>query len=211
MSWLLTLNLIRSFDVYLALIFVISTCLRVRQYTTVLALVRRFPGRWPRLLALVRGHGNLFLTWGTVLPLVLSLGLLLLNLVASRLVWHQASLTVADLLEMPLAWPLVLVAGAAMVAFDAYGTWDVGEVDRAEMEKYFDQAEYWLKSWTAPVVRFVTLGYINPRQMVAKEVRTALVSASEMINYSLWWVVVQTGLRIVFGLALWGTYALAGP
>jgi hypothetical protein len=210
MSWLLTLNLIRFFDFYLALIFAVSTYLRVRQYTAILALVGRFPGRWPRLLALVKGHGNLFLTWGTVLPLLLSLGLLLLNLLASRLVWHQASLTVEDLLELWLAWPVVLASGAAMVAFDAYGTWDVGEVDRGQMEKYFDQAEYWLKSWTAPVVRVVTLGYVNPRQMVATEVRTALEGASEMINSSLWWVVVQTVLRILFGLSLWGTWALAG-
>jgi hypothetical protein len=210
MSWLLNLNLIGFFDFYLVLLFIISTCLRVRQYTAILALLGRFPGRWPRLLQLVRAHGNLFLTWGTVLPLLLSLGLLLLNLLASRLVWHHASLTVADLLELPLAWPLVLVSGAAMTAFDAYGTWDVGEVDRAEMEKYFDQAEYWLKPWTAPVVRFFTLGFINPRQMVAKEVRGALVSASDVINSSLWWVVVQTGLRILFGLSLWGTWALAG-
>ena len=40
------------------------------------------------------------------------------------------------------------------------------------LEKYFDQAEYWLRPWTAPVVRVFTFGYINPRQMVATEVRT---------------------------------------
>jgi len=76
------------------------------------------------------------------------------------------------------------------------------------LEKYFDQAEFWLRSWTAPVVRFFTLGRINPRQMVAVEVRTALVNSSRMLNSTLWWVVIQAGLRVAFGLSLWGSYAL---
>src|SRR5262249_19304165 len=93
---------------------------------------------------------------------------------------------------------------------DAYATWSVGELDRGETERYFDQAEYWLRSWKAPVVRFFTLGHINPRQMAAQEVRTALESASAQINVSLYWVSVQTGLRVVFGLALWGSWAVNG-
>jgi hypothetical protein len=28
----------------------------------------------------------------------------------------------------------------------------VAELDRAELEKYFDQAEYWPRSWTAPAI-----------------------------------------------------------
>ena len=42
------------------------------------------------------------------------------------------------------------------------------------------------------VVRFFTLGYVNPRQMVAAEVRGALVNASQVLNSSLWWMSVQT-------------------
>jgi hypothetical protein len=131
--------------------------------------------------------------------------------VASTLLWPQANdFTVARLLEVWPAVPVVLACGAAMLALDVYCCVVVGEVSQAEMEKYFDQAEYWLRSWTAPVVRLFTLGYVNPRQMVAAEVRIALVSASELLNSTLWWVVSQTGLRIAFGLALWGAYAL-GP
>ncbi len=44
--------------------------------------------------------------------------------------------------------------------------------------------------------------------MVAVEVRAALVSASRLINYTLWWVSIQTGLRMAYGLSLWGTWAL---
>ena len=74
--------------------------------------------------------------------------------------------------------------------------------------RYFDEAEYWLRSWTAPVVHFFTFGRINPRQMVRVEVSKALVEASRLINVNLWWITAQTGLRIAYGLSLWLTWAL---
>jgi hypothetical protein len=43
--------------------------------------------------------------------------------------------------------------------------------------------------------------------MVAVEVRKALIEASKLINSTFWWVSIQTGLRVAFGLALWLTYA----
>ena len=49
-----------------------------------------------------------------------------------------------------------------MIAFDVWGVVSVSAIDQQEMEKYFDQAEFWLASWTAPVVRIFTLGRINP-------------------------------------------------
>jgi hypothetical protein len=206
------LNLIRLFDFYLAVAFLASTTARVRQYRSILGLVRAVPGRWPHLLQLVKEHGSVFLTWSTVGPALLALILVAVQLLASNLVWPEASrppygLTVARLAEHLAAVPFVTLLGAAMLAVDLYFILVVGEVDRAEMEKYFDQAEYWLRSWTAPVVRVFTFGRINPRQMVAAEVQTALVAASRLLNSTLWWVSLQVGLRIGFGLALWLTYA----
>jgi hypothetical protein len=211
MSWLLDLRLIRFFGFYLALSFLFSTVLRWRMYHAALGLVGTMPARWPRLLKLVSEHSFIFLTWGTVTPSLLVLVLFLLNWVASRWLWPQAdTFTTAALGPMWQVWPVVLVLGVAMVAFDTYGMFWITPLDRGEMEKYFDQAEYWLASWTAPVVRIFTLGYINPRKMVAAEVRTALVSASQSLNLTLWWVAIQTGLRIAFGLSLWLAYALSG-
>lgn len=97
-----------------------------------------------------------------------------------------------------------------MVAVDVYTILVVGEIDHPEMEKYFDQAEFWLKSPTAAVVRVVTFGYVNPRRMVHEEVRKALLGASQLLNFNLWWVVGQIGLRVSFGLALWLTWWLSG-
>jgi hypothetical protein len=94
-----------------------------------------------------------------------------------------------------------------MVGVDLYSTFRVGEIDRSLLERYFDQAEYWLRSWVAPVVRIFTLGYINPRKMVAAEVRKALEEASKVLNTTLWWVSLQVALRVAFGLTLWLTWA----
>jgi len=211
MSWLLELRLIRFFGFYLAVMFLLSTWVRLRQYTTIVRLVRSMPNRWPRLLDLVKQHVHIFLTLGTVLPLVLLLVVFFVNLLASKWLWPQADeFTLAQLTTMYPFWAVVLVCGTAMTAFDIWGIVSVTAIDRTQMEKYFDQAEFWLASWTAPVVRIFTLGRINPRQMVAIEVRAALVSSSQLLNSTLWWVVTQAALRIACGLSLWLSYAL-GP
>lgn len=209
MAWLLDLRLIRFFGFYLAVMLLLSTWVRLRQYGTVLRLLRGMPNRWPLLLRLVKQHVHIFLTWGTVLPLLLLLALFALNYVASTWFWPRADeFTLAQLLPLYPLWPVVLFSGLSMAAFDTWGVISVTPIDRTEMEGYFDQAEFWLRSWTAPVVHVFTLGRINPRKMVAVEVRTSLVNASRMLNSTLWWVVVQAGLRVIFGLSLWISYAL---
>lgn len=206
------LNLIPFFDFYLALVFLASIALRVKQYREVAALFRAMPGRWPKLMQLIGQHKSLFLTRATVGPALLALVLTVIQVVASRLIWPEAGqpesgLTVARLVDHWAALILVAALGAAMMGVDIYATVVVTDVNRSVMEKYFDQAEFWLQSWTAPVVHAFTLGWINPRKMVHAEVRKALEDASGQLNSALWWIVVQTGLRVAFGLALWITYA----
>jgi hypothetical protein len=203
------LNLIRLFDFYLAVAFLLSTALRVGQYRAILGLVKAVPSRWPNLFRLVKQHSTIFLTWTTILPGILAFVISVVHMLACRLLWPQADLTVADIMLHWQSLVAVIVLGLAMLAVDGYGTFRVGEFDRHQMQKYFDQAEYWLRSWTAPAVRIFTLGYINPRKMVAVEVQNAMIAASKLINSTFWWVSAQTGLRVAFGLALWLTYALA--
>jgi hypothetical protein len=207
MAWLWDLNLIRFFDFYLMLAFMVSTAMRLRQYEAIVRLVRGVPERWPRLLKLVKQHHAILLTWKTMLPAVVALGLSLLHMLVCRSVWPQATLTVDRLLQLTFAVPFVAISGITMFAIDLYATFRVGTIDRSLLETYFDQAEYWLRSWAAPVVHVFTLGYISPRRMVTVEVRKALVQASQLLNSTLWWVSVQVGLRIAFGLAVWLTYA----
>ncbi len=210
MDWLLDLKLIRVFDFYLALAFLVSTVVRVRQYRTILQVVRAVPARWPRLFQLVKQYKHIFLTWGTILPLASTLSLWVGHTLFRRVVLSgNEDLTVARLAELWAALPIVVASGLVMLGFDAYGAWNVGVIEQQELEKYFDQAEYWLRSWTAPVLRFFTLGYVNPRQMVAVEVQKALVDASRLVNRSLWWTSVGTVLRLLFGLSLWLTFAFS--
>jgi hypothetical protein len=56
----------------------------------------------------------------------------------------------------------------------------------------------------------LSLGYVNPRTMVDREVRASLESAAGWLTSTFRWVSVQAGLRIGFGLALWGSWAMEG-
>ncbi len=210
MSWFFKLDLLSFFAFYLSLIFVVSTALRIQQYMTVLKLVRAVPERWPRLFGLLTEHRTIFLTWSTFLPVLIALGLCVVHSLACWTIWPQAKLSPCTLAEHWPALFFIVPLGVGMIGFDVFGTWNVGEIDRAMMEKYFDQAEYWLKSWTAPAVRMLTFGYIDPRKIVNVEVGKALIEVSAMLNTTLWWFAIQAGLRIAFGLSLWLTYAFGG-
>jgi hypothetical protein len=203
------LDLLRAFGFYLAMTFLVSLVLRVRQYEAVVRLVRAVPGRWPRLFDLVRRHHGVFLTWSTLLPALLALLLTVVHMAACRAFYPTAGLTFGRLTDLPAALTPVLLIGGLMIGFDLFVTFTAGQIDRGMLEKYFDQAEYWLRSWVAPVVHVFTLGKISPRRMVADEVAKALVEASRLLNSTLWWVVAQVGLRIAFGVALWLTVALS--
>jgi len=208
MEWLAQQNLIRWFDFYLALAFVISTVLRIHQYFSILRVLWAFPQRWPRLMMLLKEHRHLLVSWATLRSLAFTLGLLLTNTILRRTLLEDGSdLSVGMLGQYWLAIPFVLLTGVAMVCYDIWGVIAVGEVNRNELEGYFDQAEYWLRSWAAPALQIVTFGYVNPRLMVAQEVRTALTGATQSINGTLWWMTVQAALRIAFGLSLWLTFA----
>jgi hypothetical protein len=207
MSWLGELDLIRFFEFYLALMLLLGTTLRLRQYATVLGLLRAMPGRWPRLLRLLRENYGAFLSRASVLPGGLAIGLMLTHTLANRLVWPQANLKLADLFQLWPAVPLVLLPWAAMTALDVYGLFRVGRIDKAQVEKHLDEAEYWLNSWASPVVRVFTFGYVDPRRIVLTEVQKALVWLNSLLNSTLWWITLQTGLRIAYGLSIWLTYA----
>lgn len=208
MSWFDRLNLIQLFDFYLAAMFVLGTYRRFAQYRAFVGIALGMPGRWPHLFQLVRQFQTIFLTWRTVLPSALALLIWLIHAIASHWIWHHAVLTGGDLLSHWYAMAILVPIGLAMVGVDTYFLIVVAHVDRQSLERDFDTAEHWLSSWHAPAVRLLSLGYVNPRRMVHDEVRKALVDASNLINRSLYWTCIQMGLRVLFGLGLWLTWAL---
>lgn len=208
-------NLMYFLDFYFTLMFIVGTYRRFNQYRNIGKLAFSGPGRWPKLLQLIQGHHALFLTWTTLLPLVLGLALSVVQWIASRIIWPDAGKQPGGMTPELLGqvWPsllIILPLAISMFAVDLYFLIRVGTFDRGQLEKYFDQAEYWLNSHTAHVVKYVTFGYVNPRRMVAEEVRKALVSAGDLLNTSLWWWNVQIALRFFFGLSLWLTWAFTG-
>jgi hypothetical protein len=202
------MNLIPLFTFYLTAIFVVGTFRRLRQYRDVVNLTRTMPGRWPRVLQQIRKHWVMFLTWSTFRPAILAVTLIVVQMVCSRVIWPQATITLRDLGAewwMPL---LVGLSAICMISVDLYFIVRVGRIDREETERYLDEAEHWMTSWKAPFVRVVTFGYVNPRKMVDTEVRKALEEGKGLLHRNLWWISVQAGLRVLFGLCLWISWAV---
>src|SRR5947209_9236579 len=92
----LDLNLIHLFTFYLAAVFTVSTARRLRQYHDVAQLALAAPNRWPRVLQQLRGHWIMFLTWATLRPAAVAMGLLVIQMVCSPLICPTANLTLRD-------------------------------------------------------------------------------------------------------------------
>lgn len=207
MSDIFQLNLINLFTFYLTVAFVISTFRRLRQYRDVANLARSMPGRWPRTLQQIKKHWLMFFTWSTFRPAIAAFILIAAQMICSRIIWPSAHLTLRDLNVEWWMWPAVGLTLAAMLCVDLYFIIRVGRIDRHATEKYLDEAEHWLTSWKAPVVRILTFGYINPRKIVDLEVQKALMEGKGLLNRSLWLISAQAALRVLFGLSLWLTWA----
>jgi hypothetical protein len=208
MADFLSLNLLNLFTFYLTVAFVISTFRRLRQYRDIAHLVVTLSGRWPRVLQQIKKHWLMFLTWTTFRPTALAISLIAIQVVCTRIIWPEAQITGYDLLGEWWMLPVIVLTGAAMLAVDLYFIIRVGQIDREETERYLDEAEHWLTSWKAPVVKVFTLGFINPRKMVDTEVRKALEEGKGLLHATLWWVSLQAGLRVLFGLSLWIVWAI---
>ncbi|MDB5313423.1 MAG: hypothetical protein JWO38_7625 [Gemmataceae bacterium] len=204
-----SLNLIEVFSYYLALVFVVGTALRARNYRAMIGLIYQSSDRWPKLRVLAKSHRGLFLRWPTVLPVAATLALTLVNAWASNFVWVDARVTPGDLWSHPVGLAAVIIAGGLMGFLDFKAVFLFGRFDRPALEAVLDRAEHWLGSWKAPAVRFLSFGLIHPRRIVGEQVRQALVEASESINGQLWYLSLQIATRIAFGLAMWITWAVA--
>lgn len=199
-------NLIHVFDFYLALMFVISLVRRWEVYWDAVRLAVVVRGRWPRLMSRLADHGSLLLNWEFFRPAVLALGLMLIQMICSRMIWPTATLTGPDVRDDWWVLPVLLVAVLPMLAVDVYFVISVGTFDHAETVKYFDQAETWL-GWRGPLVKIATLGMVDPTRMVDAEVRKSMADLGATARSSLWWVSAQIGCRVLFGLTLWAAWA----
>ena len=201
------INLIRVFDFYVTLMFVISLVRRRDVYLAAVRILIGVQGRWPKLISRLSEHRSLILNWSFFRPALLALALTVVQLIVSRAIFPLAVLTGPQLREEWWWVPIICVPLVPMLAVDIYFVVRVGRFDHDETVKYFDQAETWL-GWKGPLVRALTLGMVNPQKMVDEEVKKSLQDYRSTLNASLWWVSVQIGLRLLFGLTLWTVWAI---
>jgi hypothetical protein len=204
----LRMNLIDMFTFYLTAVFAVSTLRRARQYRDVVGLTTSMPNRWPRVLKQIKQHWLMFMTWSVFRPALFAMALIAVQIVCSRVFWPQAQISFRDLAGEWWMLPVIGVSGIVMLAVDLCFIIRVGAIDRKETERYLDEAEHWLTSWKAPVIRIFTLGIINPRKIVDTEVRKAMEQGKGLLRRNLWWMTLQAGLRILFGLTLWIAWAV---
>jgi hypothetical protein len=203
------LNLIRIFDFYLVLMFLLSFVRRWDVYWNAVRLLVSVRGRWPKLLDRLADHKSLLLNWSFFRPAILAFVLSVVQLVCSRWIFPQAVITGPQLQQEWWLVLIILVPLVPMLAVDLYFIIRVGRFDHDETVKYFDEAEEWL-GWKGPLVRVLTLGIVNPKKMVDKEVQKSLAEMQTTLASSLWWVITQMSLRLAFGLTLWTLWALHG-
>lgn len=206
MERLFNINIIRLFDFYLAVMFVLSL-FRRRQIYWDGFLLGLTALRQRRLLDRVGGHKDIFLSGSVLRPIILALCLMIIQYVTSRVVFPNAEITLAQLI--PDDWPLVvlLLMFAPMFAVDFYSLLRVSRFDRGEAEKYLQKAETWL-GWRASAVRFATLGIVNPRRIVDVEMRKGLIKLGATVSGAFYWVSIQVMLRTLFGLTIWLLWAV---
>jgi hypothetical protein len=207
MNSLRSVNLINLFDFYLAAMLLIGLFRRWTVYWETVRLVVVFYGRWPKLIEVLKAQHGVLVTATVLKPLLLAVILMLVQMICSRLIWPQATIKIETVEAHWWCLLLVVFAALPMLCVDTYFLICVGSIDRKQTEQYLDQAEHWLGSWKTPVLRVITLGYVNPQKIVHEEVRKGLTSLGELVSWAAWWASVQMACRFAFGLTIWLLWA----
>ena len=203
------LNLIRVFDFYLALMFLISLVRRREVYWNAIRILFAVRGRWPRLVHRLAEHRSLLLNWAFFRPVVLALVLTVVQMICSRMIWPDAVLLGSDLHDEWWKLAVIVAPLIAMLGIDLFFIIRVGRFDHDETVKDLDRAEAWL-GWKGPLVRILTLGMVDPHKQVDEELKKNLAELGSTVKSSMWWVSVQIAARVWFGLALWTVWAMTG-
>jgi hypothetical protein len=204
------MNLLRLFEFYLFAMFFVGTVRRAGLYRSIVRLTVGLVRRYQKLFEALREEGRMLLTWSAGLPLILTLVLWGMQATLTRWIFPHAELLVRDLNGRWWFWPVLILLVVGMWIVDVYFLVCIGDIDVAKAENYFGQAESWLGTWKAKAVKIGTFGYVDPQRIVQSEIKKALTTGQQLIHTLLWWTVVQTGLRVAVGLALWIIWA-CGP
>jgi hypothetical protein len=200
-------NLIRLFDFYLLMMFIIGVIRRWGIYKNVTILTVAVLFRQPNLVRRLGANRDLILNRTVIFPVAIALLLMMIQLILSRLIWPTATVTLRDESESWWRIAMVIITFVPMLCVDIYFLFRVGRIDRGEAFKQLHRAEYWLTSWQGQAVSYMTFGLVNPRKMVDEQLRDGLTWFRTLVAWSMWWVVIQVTLRVTFGVVVWLLWA----
>jgi hypothetical protein len=197
------LNLIGMFELYLFLVFVLSSAIRFHHYRSNVAFVLQVPQRWPQMYSMIREHTGLFLRWTMIVPVSIALAVFLFYLLAYRLVWTEAVISWQELWADPLTAVQVTAVGCAMLALDLSALFGSSQWDYSSIEQNLTRGESALNSRSLKILRFLTFKRIDHEQIVRARVKGSLGYARLALIDQLRRQSVHTAVRIACGFLLW--------
>lgn len=206
MDWLLNINLLTLFDLYLIGVFAVGILIRYQQYRALILFIRRVPDRWPNLYSVLKEEKALFLNWSVMLPILGALSIMMIHAGLYRFVWNQAEISFTQLSQHWLWIGWIILTGLAMIGNDFYMLFSKSKQDFEAAEKQLEQAEFWLTSWAGTAVKVVTFGMVKPEKKVRKEIRKAIGNAVKAMDRMLYYWLIQIALRFLFGFSVWAAW-----
>jgi hypothetical protein len=195
------------YERYLILTFVLSVLIRFRQYQSNVRFAWQFPQQWPSVLEVIKQHSTIFLTWTTLLPVAITLGILLMHTLCYRVIWAEAAVSPAGLQSHGVVLACLIPISLWMVCLDLATLFRASQLDFAEIEKNLSKGEFALNSRAMSALRFATLGLFDPRKYVENRVADSLHGVRLALLAQLRRWSFHTAVRIAFGFLLWFGYA----
>jgi hypothetical protein len=199
-------NLLGVFELYLLLTFVLSAAIRFHHFRSNMNFLLHVPQRWPRMYGLIREQTGMFLRWTMLVPVGITLIVFLMYLVAYRLAWTDAVVSLRELRSVPLSTVLLVLIGGSMLALDSSALFRSSQWDYNQIEQNLTRGESALQSRTFKVVRWLTRRRIDPDRIVRSRVIDSLAAVRLTLIDQLRRQSVHTAFRIAFGFLLWMTW-----
>lgn len=201
------LNLLRLFEHYLLIVFLLSLAVRYQQYRSYLGFLWAVPEKWPSMYALIRKHTRVLLTWTMLIPAGIAFAIYAVHYVSLRWVWRESNVDLAQLSgHWEAALPLLLL-GMAMLAFDLRSLLATSRVEFAEIEANLNKGEFALTSRTAKLVRFLSFRRLDASRIVEDRIADTMLSLRLVFLRQLRQQSFHTILRMAFGCLLWASWA----
>lgn len=196
-------NLLGMFELYLFLIFILSTAIRFHHYRSNVAFLVQVPQRWPQMYVMIKEHAELFKRWTMIVPIAITLAVFLFYFLAYRLIWTEAVINWHELWADPLTAIQVTAVGCIMLVLDFSSFFSSSQWDYNTIEQNLTRGESALKSRSLKILRVLTFNRIDHKQIVRSRVKDSLSFVRLSLIDQLRRQSVHTAMRIACGFLLW--------